>query len=178
MKTEAQFNAEWLKILFSHLTEKDILVGGQALAYWAGNYGLISFDAPVMTDDADLLAPFEAVSRLAGDLNAIAIYPPHKGFGTAIYGQIEIHINSKEYLNIDVLHKVYGVDSDGIRKRAIKKDNFYIINPIDLFLSKVTNYARLTLKQDENGKHQAELAIKIIYILRTVNLSVLIMVKI
>jgi hypothetical protein len=41
---------------------------------------------PVLTGDANFLAPFEAVSRITGELNAIAIYLPHKRFGTPVYG--------------------------------------------------------------------------------------------
>lgn len=94
MKTEVAFNKDWLNILFKNLSENDILIGGQALTYWAGKYGFMAFEHSVITNDADLFSPFEAVSRLAGDLNAIAKYPPKKGFGTALYGQIEIHLNN------------------------------------------------------------------------------------
>lgn len=36
------------------------------------------------------------------------------------------------------------------------------MNPLDVFISKITNYARLDGKQGHNGKLQAELSVKII----------------
>jgi hypothetical protein len=83
-----------------------ILVGGQALAFWAAYY---SVPAPptAVTKDVDFLGTRADVERLARGLGAKATFRRQRDL-TMLTGQIEKELPGGNYVNIDVLSRVYG----------------------------------------------------------------------
>lgn len=163
--TKIAFDKARLELLLSSLSSDDILVGGQALLFWLDYYNIGHPNNESITKDADILGTNESVKRISTAMRGVVEYPPAKGFGTVIVGQVWINIGKKQIIGVDVINEVKGLDSNKIRKRALKvtieSSTFKILHPIDCFESKVTNLAKIDQKQDRNGVLQALLAIEV-----------------
>jgi hypothetical protein len=141
-----------------------ILVGGQALAFWAAYYRT---PAPTIaiTKDVDLLGTKADVERLARGLDAKAVFP-HKIATTMLVGQVLKDLPGGDYINIDVMFRVYGdIATEAIVSRAVLAENpagrFRVMHPIDVLQGRLENVYGLSSKQDEHGVAQLRLAIDI-----------------
>jgi hypothetical protein len=116
-----------------------ILVGGQALAFWAAYYHA---SAPTM-----------------------AVFP-HKQDLTMLVGQVLKDLPGGNYINIDVMFRVYGdIPTAAIASRAVLAENpagrFRVMHPLDVLQGRLENVHGLPAKQDEHGVAQLRLAIDI-----------------
>jgi len=141
-----------------------ILVGGQALAFWSSYYKL-PLPRSAVTKDVDLLGTRDDVARLAKGLQGEAIFP-QKSSITLLAGQIRLGISADEYVNIDVLMRVYGESTPGsIENRAVTAaipgGPFRVLHPIDVLRGRLDNTYKLTEKQDEHGLAQLRLGIQV-----------------
>jgi hypothetical protein len=141
-----------------------ILIGGQALAFWAAYYHT---PAPTIavTKDVDLLGTKEDVERLARGLDAKAVFP-HKVSKTMLVGQVLKDLPDGDYVNIDVMFRVYGsIATEAIANRAVLAENpagrFRVMHPIDVLQGRLENVYGLSAKQNEHGVAQLRLAIDI-----------------
>lgn len=160
-KKEIAFSSAELNVLFNSMGSDDVLVGGQALSYWSKQFRLIG-EERVFTKDADIFAPYGSLGQIAVRLNGKIILPMANGFGTALHGQIEISKGLDAFLNVDVLRKIPGLNEKLILGKSIHANNqFNIINPIDLLVSKVTNYVKIPEKHNDDGKEQALLSVQV-----------------
>jgi hypothetical protein len=77
---------EWLERILALADHGMILIGGQALAFWAAHYGT---PAPVIaiTKDVDLVGTKADVERLARGLDARKVFPLNSAM-TLLVGQI------------------------------------------------------------------------------------------
>jgi len=139
-----------------------ILVGGQALSFWAAYY---SVPAPptAITKDVDFLGTRADVARLAHGLGAKATLRRQRDL-TLLTGQIEKELPGGDYVNIDVLSRVYGdISTDSIAKRAIVAESpagkFRVMHPVDILQGRLENVYGLSEKRDEHGIAQLQLAI-------------------
>jgi len=139
-----------------------ILVGGQALAFWAAYYHT---PAPTIaiTKDVDLLGTRTDVERLARGLDARAVFPQKKDI-TMLVGQVLKDLPGGNYVNIDVLFRVYGdIATEAIASRAVLAENpagrFRVMHPLDVLQGRLENVHGLAAKQDEHGLAQLRLAI-------------------
>ena len=166
MRVEAVFDRARLEKLLA-LAHDAVLVGGQAVAFWAAFFkvavppGLRAY----VTKDSDFLGSRVDVARIAGGTQGTASYP-HKRALTAIAGQVRIDVADGVFLNIDVHHRVVGFDgSDGIRKRAqdvaLGRARFKAMHPLDCLRSRIENLQNIAEKRNESGAAQAELAVRI-----------------
>jgi hypothetical protein len=142
-----------------------ILVGGQALAFWAAYYRTPA-PAIAITKDVDLLGTKEDVERLARGLDAKAVFP-HKIATTILVGQVLKDLPGGDYVNIDVMFRVYGnIPTEAIASRAVLAENpagrFRVMHPIDVLQGRLENVYGLSTKQDEHGVAQLRLAIDIV----------------
>jgi hypothetical protein len=87
-----------------------ILVGGQALAFWAAYY-YTTAPSIAITKDVDLLGTRADVERLAHGLGGKAVFP-HKNEMTLLVGQVMKDLPGGDYVNIDVMFRVYGGITD------------------------------------------------------------------
>jgi hypothetical protein len=139
-----------------------ILVGGQALAFWAAYYHT---PAPTIaiTKDVDLLGTRADVERLARGLDARAVFPQKKDI-TMLVGRVLKDLPGGNYVNIDVLFRVYGdIATEAIAGRAVLAENpagrFRVMHPLDVLQGRLENVHGLAAKQDEHGLAQLRLAI-------------------
>ena len=166
-RVEAAFDREQLGNLLA-LAQDAVLVGGQAVAFWA-----TFFNVPVppalaayVTKDSDFLGNREDVTRMASGMQGAALYPHQRGL-TALAGQVRIELSEGNYLNIDVLHRIVGFhDSDSIRRRAqevaLGGARFKAMHPLDCLRSRLENLHKVAEKQGATGAAQAELAARIV----------------
>jgi hypothetical protein len=141
-----------------------ILVGGQALAFWAAYYRSPA-PAIAITKDVDLLGTKADVERLARGLDAKAVFP-HKIATTLLVGQVLKDLPGGGYVNIDVMFRVYGnIATEAIASRAVLAENpagrFRVMHPIDVLQGRLENVYGLSAKQDEHGVAQLRLAIDV-----------------
>ena len=162
---ETHPNPELLARILELAGTEMILVGGQALAFWAAYY---SVPAPpiAVTKDIDFVGTRADVERLARGLGARAIFRRHRDL-TLLAGQIEKDLPGGDYINIDVLSRVYGdIDGESLAKRAIVAESpagkFRVMHPLDVLEGRLENVYKLPEKQDEHGIAQLQLAIAMV----------------
>ena len=145
-----------------------ILVGGQALAFWAAYYRTPA-PAIAITKDVDLLGTKADVERLARGLDAKAVFP-HKIATTILVGQVLKDLPGGDYVNIDVMFRVYGnIATEAMRARLGDRitgnenpaGRFRVMHPIDVLQGRLENVYGLSAKQDEHGVAQLRLAIEV-----------------
>ena len=145
--------------------ERMVLVGGQALVFWAAHYA-VPLPTSAVTKDADFLGTPEDVRRIARGLDGQAHYPHEKEL-TALAGQVTKALPGGDYVNIDVLHRLHGdVSAQAVRARAVMVDadagQFMVLHPLDVLQGRLENLYSLREKQDEHGVAQLALAIAMI----------------
>jgi hypothetical protein len=158
----APISRELLERVLALVSDKMILVGGQALAFWASYYG-IPEPVAAISKDADFIGVRDDVRRIAIGLKAAARYP-HDKMKTSFVGRVELDVSDTEYVHIDVLRQVYGdVSVEAVRARSYEatrgSTTFRIMHPLDVLQGRLENVYGLKEKQDEHGIEQLKLAI-------------------
>jgi hypothetical protein len=142
-----------------------ILVGGQALAFWAAYYAVPAPPAAV-TKDVDFLGTRTDVERLARGLDAKATFRRQRDL-TLLAGQVEKLLPGGGRINIDVLSRVYGnISTATIAQHSILSESpageFRVMHPMDVLQGRLENVYGLAEKQDEQGLAQLRLAIEMV----------------
>lgn len=164
---EACFSAADIDALLSSMGKGDILVGGQALAFWVGYYD-IQFDlphrVPAISMDGDILGTKSSARRIAANMRG-RVTPAPKDAITILVAQVMIDLGNENFLNVDIIDRVNGLTNEEIRKRALPVDrnetSFLIMHPLDVFVSRVRNILSIPSKQDEKGRLQLELGVRV-----------------
>jgi hypothetical protein len=164
-KVEACTDPELLERILSLAGTDMILIGGQALAFWAAYYE-VPAPPTAVTKDVDFLGTRADVERLARGLDAKAALRRQKDL-TLLAGRIEKDLPGGGYINIDVLSRVYGdISTDSITKRAVLSESpvgkFRVVHPLDVLQGRLENVYGLAEKQDEHGLAQLRLAIEMV----------------
>jgi len=166
-RAETAFDQAQLAKLLG-LAQDAVLVGGQAVAFWASFFNVLVPPAlhPYVTKDSDFLGNRKDVARMASGMGGAALYPHQRGL-TALAGQVRIDLSEHEFLGIDVLHRIVGFDdSDAVRRRAEERSlgevRFRVMHPIDCLRSRLANLRRLRDKRNEAGAAQASLAVRVV----------------
>lgn len=164
---ETSFTTETLKQLLNAASEDVVLVGGQALSFWVNYYSIDLSSHHIVgaiSRDADFLGKRSDVKHIADGISGKAIYPSEREV-TAIAGQVIMRLDQNEYLNIDVIHRVVGIDADAVRRRALQAEfdgvSFRVMHPLDVLKSRIENLATLQDKQTPEGITQARLALQV-----------------
>ena len=163
LREEVGVAAELLERVLALAGTDMVLVGGQALAFWAAYYGAPS--PPIATTkDVDLLGTRADVERLARGLQGKAAFP-RSGL-TLLVGQVTKDLPDGGYINIDVLSNVYGdVTRDGVKGRAVAvtvgAGALRVMHPLDVLQGRLENVHGISEKQDEHGLAQLRLAVEV-----------------
>jgi hypothetical protein len=164
-ETEVRVPPDLLERILKLAGTDMILVGGQALAFWAAYYHT---PAPTIaiTKDVDLLGTKADVERLARGLGARAVFPQKQDI-TLLMGQVLKDLPGGNYVNIDVMFRVYGdITTQAIVSRAVLAENpagrFRVMHPLDVLQGRLENLHGLSAKQDEHGVAQLRLAIDVV----------------
>lgn len=171
-KTEAVTPPETVERLLQAAGGDLVLVGGQALAFWVDYYGVSPHESgvPAISNDVDFLAQSagdkDPVRRFAQAIGGQAVFPNKRAL-TALVGQAVREVSDEEYLNVDVIFKVVGLEGETVYKRAVKitagegRASFLVMHPLDVLQSRVANLHKLPDKQNDKGRMQLALAIEV-----------------
>jgi hypothetical protein len=147
-------------------TSGTVLIGGQAVAFWAAYYRIES-RLPALTADIDFLGTQAEAKRAARNLKI-----PHRlniaTFDDATPHSAVLLIDMEGYsepIIIDYLAGVIGVDARAIRKSAVtvqfENEPLRVLHPLQLLQTKIWNLYQLVEKRTEEGVEQARLSIAI-----------------
>lgn len=143
-----------------------ILVGGQAVAFWIGYFG-IRPRLPALTVDIDYLGTRREAQIAHGRLrfaHKLKLAAPEDAPNAAL-----LSVSLEGYENpilIDYLTAVIGVDSKEIARSAVsvelEGEPLKLIHPIQLLKSKTWNLYGLDAKRNAEGIEQARLSIEVV----------------
>lgn len=151
-------------------SEKAVLVGGQAVAFWVKQFGLRP-RLPALTVDIDFLATRAEAKRIAARLTVrdvrhvlkTATLDDNTPNSAVLLVTLD---NYPQPVLIDYMAGIIGVDSKAVEKSAVQVEfdgqPLRIIHPLHLLQSKVGNLYHLSSKRSEAGVEQARLAIEIV----------------
>lgn len=165
-ETEVAISQGQLAEILSSVTPGAVLVGGQALAFWVTNYDVALPKALVgaISDDADFLGSRDDVLAIANAVHGTPIFAS-PAVVTALVGQVKIPVSASEFVNVDVLHRLVGVEPGKVRDHAAEVTwndvTFHVMHPLDVLQSRIENLAKLVEKQNEQGIEQARLAVQV-----------------
>lgn len=147
-------------------SEKTVLVGGQAVAFWVKQFGLRP-RLPALTVDIDFLATRAEAKRVAARLSVrhvlkTAMLDDNTPNSTVLLVMLDGY---PQPVLIDYMAGIIGVDSKAVEKSAVEVEfdgqPLRIIHPLHLLQSKIGNLYHLGSKRTEAGVEQARLAIQI-----------------
>lgn len=149
------------------LTEKIVLVGGQALAFWSELYAeRIEFNHPVSSRDIDFGGRSAVVPVAADRLNGTWTVPEpfsvSPNSGLVLFNDGEGHKR-----RIDFLHIVFGLDLDEIFDMAIEVEapdhdettRFRVMHPVHCLEARISNVGGLPGYKSAHGLAQARASI-------------------
>lgn len=147
-------------------SDKAILIGGQAVAFWAQYFGIQS-RLPALTGDIDYLATIAEAKRISARLKI-----PHKlkiaSLDDRTPNSAVISVEMQGYpepVLIDYLASIIGMKSEAIEKSAVviefEGEPIRVLHPLHLLQAKLWNLYRLEGKRTPEGIEQARLAIEI-----------------
>ena len=166
-KTEAVTPPQVVEKLLRCAGEDVVLVGGQALGFWVQRYELVMpADFTSISADTDFLTRSAAdrgtVERLAAAIQGATFFPNERAL-TALVGQAYFDISDDEFINVDVVFDLIGLEPDDVRAHAVRatlgSGTFLVMHPLDVLRSRLANLYKLAEKQTPKGIMQLALAI-------------------
>lgn len=165
--TEAPLTREDVQKILSICSPRGLLVGGQALAFWADH---LQVERPAnlasgVTADADFIGD----SVLAKDLGTSLgwqTWIPALDDSTPQTGKVTHRTKSGEIKQVDFLSGVVGLNTKDLARRAIELEvpeigHLRVIHPIDVLDSRIQNLHLLPEKRTDAGLAQARLAVDV-----------------
>ena len=171
MKTERDIEAPLtprdVQKILSICSPRGLLVGGQALAFWADH---LQVERPVnlvsgVTADADFIGDSALAKDLAGRLGW-QVWIPALDDSTPQTGKVTHRMKSGEVKQVDFLSGVVGLTTKDLARRAIEMEvpnigRLRVIHPIDVLDSRIQNLHLLPEKRTDAGIAQARLAVDV-----------------
>ena len=148
-----------------------LLVGGQALAFWAQYYqvkplGVLSVS---VTSDADFIGTAQVARDLSQSLKPLGwrYWQPSVDDATPQTAKLSKRIEGQGIKQIDFLDSIVGLKTEGIQQRAVVLNltdgiRVRVLHPLDVLESRLKNLAQLPSKRDPQGIAQAHLAIDVV----------------
>lgn len=147
-----------------------LLVGGQALAFWATRFDVepVAELSTMVTSDADFIGPATVAKAL------LAALGPTWKMRTATMdhatGQVALLYTSLPgggVKQVDFLTAIVGLDTSSIRARAVEVElssgaRLNVLHPLDVLESRLRNLQTLPAKRNAIGVAQARLAIGVV----------------
>jgi hypothetical protein len=146
-----------------------IVVGGQALAIWAGFYQVAPPQvlSREVTRDADFIGTLSTAMRVQAALSnkAWILRRVKAGSLTPVTAQLLLR-EETGVKEIDFLRSIAGLDTDAVRKRAVPLNLadgtvVTVLHPLDVLASRLHNLAEIEDKRNAKGVAQAQLAISV-----------------
>ena len=167
LETEAVLSAEDLRSILEVCSTEGVLVGGQALAFWADHFAL-SRPADLVvavSADADFIADGSLARKLARALGWKSWIP---GFDDATFqtGKVTQKLPDGSVKQVDFLASVAGLTTEDVLRHALEMQvpqigRLRVMHPIDVLDSRIQNLALIPSKRTQAGVSQARLAIDV-----------------
>jgi hypothetical protein len=158
--------AEVSRIL-SICSPEGLLVGGQALAFWADHFGVrrpADLESGV-TADADFIGD-SALARHLGKQLGWTTWIPTLDDATPQTGKVTHRLKNGTVKQVDFLSGVVGLTTKDLVRRAVELEVpgagiLRVIHPIDVLDSRIQNLHALAEKRNRAGIAQAMLAVDV-----------------
>ncbi len=143
-----------------------IVVGGQAIQYWAGYFGIRPRLASI-TRDVDLFGTRQQAQRAAAQLALPhTLYVADMDRATPNSAQLEVRLaGHAQPVVIDFLVSIAGLNSPAMLRRAATVEiggvQVRVLHPLDCLASKLFNLKHFEEKRNAEGVEQGRLAIEI-----------------
>lgn len=162
---EAPLDAEEVRKILSICSPAGLLVGGQALAFWADHLLVERPESLVsgVTADADFIGD-AALATTLGKRLGWQTWIPSLDDSTPQTGKVTHRTKSGEVKQVDFLSGVVGLTTKDLARRAIELDipdigRLRVIHPVDVLDSRIQNLHLLPEKRNSAGIAQARLAL-------------------
>jgi hypothetical protein len=138
-----------------------VLIGGQAVNYWAELYsneepGLIKW-RPFASEDIDFQGTRQDVHAIASQLGRVALFPRPVEM-TALAGMIQLQLGDLKS-QIEIIRSVPGVPATLLQETALEatweQHRIRIIDPISLLCAKAHLALKLAQEERRDGEHLA-----------------------
>jgi len=144
-----------------------LLVGGQALAFWADHYRVkrpADLESGV-TADADFIGD-SALARRLGEQLGWTTWIPALDDATPQTGKVTRRLRNGSVKQVDFLSGVVGLTTKDLVRRAVELEIagaglLRVIHPIDVLDSRIQNLHTLPEKRTRAGIAQAQLAVAV-----------------
>ncbi len=147
-----------------------VLVGGQALAFWAQHYAVtpVGVLSANVTSDVDFLGSAEVARELAQALKRQGwrFWRATMDDATVQTAKLSKRIEGQGIKQVDFLASVIGLETERIKRHAVgvtlaDGTHLRVLHPLDVLESRLKNIAALPSKRDSQGIAQANLAVDI-----------------
>jgi hypothetical protein len=165
--TEAPLTPEDVRKILSICSPRGLLVGGQALAFWADH---LQVERPAnlvsgVTADADFIGDSVLAQDLAERLGW-KVWIPALDDSTPQTGKVTHRTRNGGVKQVDFLSGVVGLTTKDLARRAIEMEmpdigRLRVIHPIDVLDSRIQNLHLLPEKRTDAGIAQALLAVDV-----------------
>lgn len=162
----ATISKELLNACLAAISGTDaIIVGGQALAYWADYFDVDLFVSDSgITKDLHLFGDASHLINIGAQLRATPQLQNPR-FISALIGTIEIPISGNLATNVDVIHTIVGIPRDEVRRNAVRVNiahyDCLVMHPMHVLESRLKNIEMIAEKRNEKGVNQAVLAVQV-----------------
>lgn len=166
-ESEAPLSAQDVRKILSICSPRGLLVGGQALAFWADHLAVKRPSAlsSHITADADFIGDSVLAKELGSRLGW-KTWIPAVDDPTPQTGKVTHRLAGGRVKQVDFLSGVVGLTTKDLIRRAIEVEvpqigRLRVIHPIDVLDSRIQNLHSLPEKRTEAGIAQAKLAIDV-----------------
>ncbi len=148
-----------------------LLIGGQALAFWAQHYRVrpVGVLAASVTSDADFIGTAQVARDLWRRLRALGwkYWQPAADDATAQTAKLSRTVAGQGIKQIDFLGSAIGLATESVTRRAAvlalaDGTRLWVLHPLDVLESRLQNLAQLPVKRNAQGVAQAHLAVEIV----------------
>lgn len=164
---EAPLSAQDVRKILSICSPRGLLVGGQALAFWADRLEVERPAALVshVTADADFIGD-SVLARDLGSSLGWRTWIPEMDDPTSQTGKVTHRLAGGRVKQVDFLAGVVGLTTKDLIRRAVELEipqigRLRVIHPIDVLDSRIQNLHALPEKRTEAGIAQGNLAIDV-----------------
>jgi hypothetical protein len=162
---EASLTPEDVRKILSICSPTGLLVGGQALAFWADHLQVERPESLVsgVTADADFIGDAVLATTLGKRLGW-QTWIPSIDDSTPQTGKVTHRTKSGDIKQVDFLSGVVGLTTKDLARRAIEMDvpdigRLRVIHPLDVLDSRIQNLHLLPEKRNDAGIAQGRLAL-------------------
>ena len=165
---EAPLTAEEVRRILHVCSPRGLLVGGQALAFWA-DYLAVLRPADLVsgvTSDADFIGDATLARELGSELGW-KVWIPALEDATPQTGKVTRRLANGTVKQVDFLSGVVGLTTKDLNRRAVELEVpsiglLRVIHPIDVLDSRIQNLHLLPGKRTAAGIAQASLALGVV----------------